>query len=112
MDFKLLLGTFLLVFFAELGDKTQLAALSLAAGHRGGIFSVFLGASLALVCTTGIACLCAGFLCKVVHPKYLNLGSAVLFILLGVASLVKFAWTSQDFNEPQKTEIIEVEQKE
>jgi hypothetical protein len=47
-----------------------------------------------------------------VHPKYLNLGSAVLFILLGVASLVKFAWTSQDFNEPQKTEIIEVEQKE
>ena len=87
MDIRLFFITFGVVFLAELGDKTQLAALSLSTSGRGGVWTVFLGASAALVCSTALACLCGAFLDKFINPKYLNIGSAILFILLGLFSL-------------------------
>ena len=104
MDIRLFLITFGTVFLAELGDKTQLAALSLSSSSRGGIMTVFVGASAALVCSTALACLCSAFLERFINPKYLNIGSAVLFILLGVLSLTRLAWTSDEF-KPQSVQV-------
>lgn len=86
MDWKLFATAFTTVFVAELGDKTQLAALGLAAGSRGRLV-VFIGASLALVCTTGLAVLAADAITRVVHPLVLRRAAAVLFIALGLWSL-------------------------
>ena len=47
MDFPLLLSTFLTVFLAELGDKTQLATVALS-GTSSRPLAVFLGSSSAL----------------------------------------------------------------
>lgn len=77
---------FATVFVAELGDKTQLAALSLAASTRGRL-SVFLGASLALVCTTGLAVLAADRIARVVPAMAVRRASSALFIVLGVWGL-------------------------
>lgn len=99
---KLFFMSFCVVFLAELGDKTQLAALSLSSSGKGGIMTVFIGASLALVCSTAIACLCSNFLDKFINPKYLNIGSSVLFVLIGVFSLAKLAWTSEEFQESKE----------
>lgn len=50
-----LLTIFITVFLAELGDKTQLAALLFATDSEISPFMVFVAASLALVASTGIA---------------------------------------------------------
>ena len=56
MDWKILLTVFVTVFIAELGDKTQLATLLFAADRGVSKWLVFIGASLALVFTSAIAC--------------------------------------------------------
>lgn len=55
MDVATVAVAFGLILLAELGDKTQLAILAMAI--QGGPFSVFLGASLALLLSTAVAVL-------------------------------------------------------
>ena len=50
---RVLLSTFALLFVAELGDKTQLAVISMTAKHKMPIW-IFVGATLALAAVTGI----------------------------------------------------------
>jgi putative Ca2+/H+ antiporter (TMEM165/GDT1 family) len=85
MDWKVFATAFATVFVAELGDKTQLAALSLATTQ--GRLAVFLGASLALVCTTAIAVLAAEGITRVISPLMLKRVAGAAFILLGVWTL-------------------------
>ena len=54
MDLKTLFTVFGAVFVAELGDKTQLATLLFAADKDVNRWSVFLGASLALIVASGL----------------------------------------------------------
>lgn len=79
--------TFWLVFLAELGDKTQLTTLTLAAENRT-VWPVFAGASLALVLTSFIGVVAGGALTTVVPPAYLNTIAAVAFIVIGVLMLL------------------------
>ena len=83
-----MLSTFGIVFLAELGDKTQLAALALT-GKTGKPVSVFLGAAVALVLVTLIGVAAGALLKKALPEKALSIGAAVLFIVVGVWLLVR-----------------------
>ncbi|MCX7903629.1 MAG: TMEM165/GDT1 family protein [Caloramator sp.] len=85
---KIILSTFIVVFLAELGDKTQLATMLLSAKSASKL-SVFIGASLALICTTIIGVLCGSFIEKHIPKNLLNIISAVVFILIGVFMLIQ-----------------------
>jgi putative Ca2+/H+ antiporter (TMEM165/GDT1 family) len=87
MDWKLLASTFGVVFLAELGDKTQLATLSLAAGGSSR-WVVFAGSAAALVATSAIAVVGGEALSRVVSPEWLKRGAGVLFLVLGVVFLL------------------------
>lgn len=87
MDLRLFWKTFTAIFVAELGDKTQLAALSFAAGGSSR-WIVFFGASLALIASTAIAVLVGGGLAKVIPPIWLKRGAGALFIVMGVLFLL------------------------
>jgi putative Ca2+/H+ antiporter (TMEM165/GDT1 family) len=71
------------VFLAELGDKTQLAALLLAA-ESGRPFVVFLGASLALICSSLVGVLLGRWLSSLMAPQQLERAAGVLMVGLGL----------------------------
>lgn len=77
---KLFASTFILIFLAELGDKTQLAAMAKSIEGR---MTVFLAASAALICSTLIAVLFGDALTRVIPERYLQIAAAVLFIVFG-----------------------------
>ncbi len=92
MDWRLLVTTFGLVFLAELGDKTQLAAITLT-GNTGKGLTVFLGGALALVTSTLLAVLVGEALLKVVPPIYIKRIGGVLFLVIGILMIWgKFKW--------------------
>ncbi len=88
MDYKLFLSTFAAIFVAELGDKTQLAALSLSAGSKSK-WMVFLGSSLALVASSAIAVAVGEGVSRFISPLWLKRIAGVIFIALGVLFLVR-----------------------
>ncbi|MCZ7525898.1 MAG: TMEM165/GDT1 family protein [Acidimicrobiia bacterium] len=73
-------------FVAELGDKTQLTAGSLAA--RGGALGTWVGATLGLVGATAIALGAGRLLSGRLSERALGYVAAVAFTVVGVASLV------------------------
>ncbi len=87
MDWKLFASTFLAIFVAELGDKTQLATLSLAAGGSSR-WVVFAGSAFALIATSALAVLFGEALTRVISPVWIRRGAGVLFLVLGVLFLL------------------------
>jgi putative Ca2+/H+ antiporter (TMEM165/GDT1 family) len=81
--FKILLSTFALLFVAELGDKTQLAVISMTAKHKSPIW-IFAGATLALAAVTGIGVLGGELLTRFIPEMILRKLAAVLFVIMGL----------------------------
>lgn len=74
-------STFLTIFVAEMGDKTQLSTLLLSA-HSASPWLVFLGASLALIATSLVGVLLGYWLSKRLTPKILDLSLSLLLLLI------------------------------
>jgi len=82
-DWRALGSTFALLFAAELGDKTQLAVLSLAT-QRQSVGLVFAGATLALIAVTGLAVVVGQSLSKLLPRRTLLWLSAGAFVVVGL----------------------------
>ncbi len=82
MDWKLVGTTFVAIFLAELGDKTQLATLTFSASGTSR-WAVFLGSATALVLTSAIAVLAGEAIVRVVSPKIIQRVAAVAFLVIG-----------------------------
>lgn len=78
--------TFGLLIVAEMGDKTQLAAITLAAQTRSPV-AVFLGAALALTLVSLIGVLIGTALGHYLPEKLLHQLAAVAFIIIGILML-------------------------
>ena len=77
------LSTATTVFLAELGDKTQLAALLLSA-ESGRPLVVFVGASLALICSSLVGVLLGRWLSTVLPGHQLERLAGILMVALGL----------------------------
>jgi putative Ca2+/H+ antiporter (TMEM165/GDT1 family) len=80
---KVFLSTFALLFVAELGDKTQLAVISMTAKHKMPL-SVFLGAALALALVTLLGVLGGELLTRFIPEAILRKVAAAGFVVMGV----------------------------
>lgn len=82
-DWRAFSATLGLLFVAELGDKTQLAVLSMA-GKYGAPWSVFLGGTLALILVTALGVIGGQGLRKLIPARFLLWISAAAFVAMGV----------------------------
>lgn len=86
MNWQVALTTFGLIFVAEMGDKTQLAAIAMAAKTRQP-WAVFVGAALALVAVSLIGVLAGALLTRYVPIDVVKKISAVSFLVIGALML-------------------------
>ena len=84
-----LFGCFSMVALMELGDKTQLITMTLAAQNSP--LMVVAGAMFAFALLTGAAVLVGAKLASRLPTKWFKIGTSVLFIVLGSLSIVG-AW--------------------
>jgi len=86
MDWKIFGTAFITLFLAELGDKTQLAVITMTSSTESKV-SVFLGAASALVAVTLLGVLLGGVLSQYIPTEWLQRIVAVAFIVIGVLML-------------------------
>jgi len=85
---SLLASTFVTVFLAELGDKTQLAIVSISGtSQRPG--AVFAGSALALVLASLVGAAAGGSLSSLIPTNLLQLAAAVGFLLIGMQLIIR-----------------------
>lgn len=82
-DWQAFAATFALLFVAELGDKTQLATLSLSSEY-GDAWTVLSAAALALTLVTAMGAAGGRMVCRLVPQRLILWLSAALFILMGI----------------------------
>jgi len=95
MDFVPLLTSFGLIMLAELGDKTQLAVISLSSKRKSR--SVFIGALLAFAVVDGISALAGGAIAAFVPAVWIGVGAGSIFIVFGIYTLL--------FEKTEKREV-------
>ena len=79
--------TLTMIFFAELGDKTQLAVMFLTASF-GYPLAIFAGAMVAMLFNHLLAVYLGSRLISRVSPRYIRLGTAFLFIVIGLFIII------------------------
>ena len=89
MELKVFFTVFAAVFIADLGDKTQLATMLFAADKEVSKWTVFLGASAALLVATVIGIIAGTLMSEFINEKYLNYIAGTGFILIGAITLVR-----------------------
>ena len=99
MILSLLLSTFITIFIAELGDKTQLATLTMS-GTSNKPLAVFLGSSTALVLASLVGALAGGSISNFVPEIILKSIASVTFFILGMRLFINsFISYEKDNNE-------------
>jgi putative Ca2+/H+ antiporter (TMEM165/GDT1 family) len=88
VNLQVLGSTFLMIFLAELGDKTQISTFAFASESRSPL-SVFLGAALALVLTSFLGVALGGLLGRFVPERIMKFLAAVVFLGFGAWTLVE-----------------------
>ena len=86
MDWRVFLTTFGVIFLAEMGDKTQLAAMTMAAQSKRP-WAVFVGSALALTAVSAIGVVLGSVIGDYVPIVWVKRVAAVAFIVIGVLML-------------------------
>ena len=102
MDALPIISAFLLIFVAELGDKTQLSVISLSCSYKWQ--HVFAGSMLAFLAVDGVSIAVGGPLLALVPLRYVQVVSGIVFIIFGIIPLLRKEKSSEvRVNKPPNT---------
>jgi Ca2+/H+ antiporter, TMEM165/GDT1 family len=88
MDWRLFITTFGVIFLAEMGDKTQLAAMTMAAETKQS-WTVFLATAVALTAVSAIGVLVGSALGSYLPLIWVKRFAAAGFIVIGILILLE-----------------------
>ena len=88
MLLTLLFTTFITVFLAEMGDKTQLTTITLSSTTNKPL-AVFIGSSFALILATVLGALAGGSISNLIPAFLLKLLSGLVFLIIGISLLAQ-----------------------
>jgi len=86
MNWPVFLTTFGVIFLAEMGDKTQLAAMTMAAESKKP-WAVFVGAALALASVSALGVLVGSVIGNYIPLIWIKRVAALAFIVIGILIL-------------------------
>ena len=86
MILTLLFTTFVTVFLAEMGDKTQLTTITLSSTTNKPL-AVFIGSSIALILATLLGALAGGSIANLIPSFLLEFLSGIVFLIIGIKLL-------------------------
>ena len=86
MDWRVLITTFGVIFLAEMGDKTQLAAMTMSAQSKKP-WAVLIGSALALTAVSAIGVVVGSVIGDYVPLVWVKRGAAIAFIAIGILIL-------------------------
>ena len=87
IDWRVFMTTFATIFLAEMGDKTQLAAMTMAAETKKPL-TVFVSAALALACVSALGVAVGGTLGHYLPLEWIRRVAALGFIAIGILILL------------------------
>ena len=88
MILTLLFTTFVTVFLAEMGDKTQLTTITLSSTTNKPL-AVFIGSSVALILATLLGALAGGSIANLIPAFLLRVISGIVFLIIGIIFLAQ-----------------------
>ena len=88
MVLTLLFTTFVTVFLAEMGDKTQLTTITLSSTTNKPL-AVFIGSSFALILATLLGALAGGSIANLIPAFLLRVLSGIVFLIIGINLLAQ-----------------------
>ena len=88
MLLTLLFTTFVTVFLAEMGDKTQLTTITISSSTNKPL-AVFIGSSVALILATLLGALAGGSIANLIPAFLLKLLSGIVFLFIGINFLLQ-----------------------
>ena len=100
MILSLLLSTFITIFIAEIGDKTQFATLTIS-GTSNKPLAVFLGSSTALILASLLGALAGGSISNFVPEIILKSIASVTFFIIGIRLFIN-SFTSYESQNKEK----------
>ena len=98
MILNLLISTFITIFIAELGDKTQLATLTLS-GTSNRPLAVFLGSSSALILASLIGALAGGSISTIIPEIYLKAIASITFLIIGLRLIIQSSKENEELKD-------------
>ena len=105
--FGILLISFSIIFFAELGDKTQIMILSFSTKNK--IKNILLGISIGTLFSHGLAIIMGSKLGNISDTNfsfYLNLFTAISFILFGIVGFISMFFKKTSNNNTSKPNFV------
>ncbi len=96
MILTLLFTTFVTVFLAEMGDKTQLTTITLSSTTNKPV-AVFIGSSIALILATLLGALAGGSIANLIPEFLLKLLSGIVFLIIGINLLAQSKKEANDY---------------